>query len=170
MKKTIIAGTFVAVAALSACAGGDSARTATDTPTTPATTTTTTTNAPVPTTTAAPVIIPTTTEAPVTPDYTPAQQNAIRSAESYLAMTGFSRAGLIEQLSSEYGEKFAMADSVFAVDNIVADWNAEAVESATSYMEISGFSRAGLIEQLSSEYGAGFTLEQATYAADQLGL
>jgi hypothetical protein len=108
--------------------------------------------------------------APEQPSGTVAQQNAIRSAESYLEMSGFSRAGLIKQLSSEYGEGFSVEDATYAVDHITVDWNAEAVESAQSYLEMSGFSRAGLIDQLSSEYGEQFTPEQAAYAADQVGL
>src|SRR5690606_24017448 len=104
------------------------------------------------------------------PDYTVSQENAIRSAESYLDLMGFSRDGLIDQLSSEYGDGFSKADAIFAVDHVEVDWNAEAVEAGESYLELTGFSRAGLIDQLSSEYGDQFTLEQATYAADKLGL
>jgi len=173
MKKIIITGALGAAAvvvALSGCASGHGASIA-GTTAAPATLTTA---APVLTSTmttapAAPVTT-TTTTAPATPDYTIAQQNAIQSAASYLKITGFSRAGLIQQLSSEYGEKYAMADAVFAVDHVTVDWNAEAVESAKSYLEMTGFSRAGLIQQLSSEYGGQFTIEQATYAADQVGL
>jgi hypothetical protein len=108
--------------------------------------------------------------APEQPSGTVAQQNAIRSAESYLETSGFSRAGLIDQLSSEYGEGFSVEDATYAVDHVTVDWNAEAVESAESYLEMSGFSRAGLIDQLSSEYGEQYTPEQAAYAADQVGL
>ena len=165
MRKIIITGLLVAVAALSACADGNDASKANGTTAAPATIATTT-ETPA-TSTEAPATI---AEAPVTPEYTVAQQNGIRSAESYLEMSGFSRAGLIQQLSSEYGEGFAMADAVFAVDHVAVDWNAEAIESAQSYLEMSGFSRAGLIEQLSSEYGGQFTLEQATYAVGQVGL
>ena len=104
------------------------------------------------------------------PEYTVSQENAIRSAESYLDLMGFSKAGLIEQLSSEYGDGFDKADAEFAVEHIDADWKAEAVEAGQSYLDLSGFSRSGLIEQLSSPYGDQFTLEQATYAADKLGL
>jgi hypothetical protein len=104
------------------------------------------------------------------PEYTVSQENAIRSAESYLDLMGFSRDGLIDQLSSEYGDGFSKADAIFAVDHVEVDWNAEAVEAGESYLELTGFSRAGLIDQLSSEYGDQFTLEQATYAADKLGL
>ncbi|HYW08131.1 MAG TPA: Ltp family lipoprotein, partial [Longimicrobium sp.] len=42
---------------------------------------------------------------PETPGLTTAQQNALRSAENYLQMSGFSRQGLIDQLSSEAGEQ-----------------------------------------------------------------
>ena len=108
--------------------------------------------------------------APPKPKYTVAQQNAIESAKQYLDMAGFSRSGLIKQLSSQYGEGYKKADAVFAVNHINVDWNKEAVESAKSYMEMTSFSRSGLIQQLTSEYGEGFTLAQATYAANHVGL
>jgi hypothetical protein len=96
------------------------------------------------------------------------QKNALRSAESYIAMTGMSRQGLIEQLSSDAGEGYSVADATYAADQVGADWNAEAVESAKSYLEMTGMSRQGLIEQLSSDAGEGFTLAQAQYAADRV--
>jgi hypothetical protein len=85
-------------------------------------------------------------------------------------MSGFSRAGLIQQLSSKAGEGFKRADAVFAVNHIKVDWNKEAVESVKSYLEMSGFSRASLVQQLSSKAGEQFTLAQATYAANRVGL
>lgn len=105
-----------------------------------------------------------------TSDFTVAQQNAIESAQSYLDMSGFSRAGLIGQLSSKAGEGFKKADAVFAVDHIKVDWNKEAVESAKDYLDMSSFSRSGLIQQLSSPAGEQFTVAQATYAANHVGL
>ena len=104
------------------------------------------------------------------PSYTVAQENAIESAKSYLDFSGFSRAGLIQQLSSKAGEGFKLADAVFAVNHVKVDWNKEAVESAKSYLDMSSFSRAGLIEQLSSKAGDQFTVAQATYAANHVGL
>lgn len=102
------------------------------------------------------------------------QQNAYRSAQSYLDFTAFSRAGLINQLTSEYGEGYPLADAEFAVARLEAeggvDWNAEAAESAKNYLEFTSFSRAGLIDQLTSQYGEGFTLEQAEYGVSQTGL
>ena len=104
------------------------------------------------------------------PDYTTAQENAIESAQSYLDMSGFSRAGLIRQLTSKAGEGYKMADAVFAINHIKVDWNKEAVESAKSYLDMTSFSRAGLIQQLSSKAGDQFTVAQATYAANHVGL
>jgi hypothetical protein len=110
-------------------------------------------------------------QAPAAPAPTVSQQQALDSAKSYLDMgTGFSRAGLIKQLSSPYGEKFSTADATWAVDHSGADWDAQAVMSAKSYMQTGGFSRAGLIDQLTSPYGEQFTLAQATYAVNQVGL
>lgn len=103
-------------------------------------------------------------------NYTKSQKNAIRSAKSYLEMSGFSKAGLIEQLSSEYGDGYSKEDAAFAVAHLKVDWNAEAVESAQSYLDMTGFSRKGLIEQLHSPSGDKYTLKQATYAADKVGL
>lgn len=104
------------------------------------------------------------------PKYTTAQENAIKSAQSYVDLMGFSRAGLIEQLSSKSGEGFSKTDATFAADHVNADWKAEAVEAGKSYLDLQGFSRSGLIEQLTSPYGGQFTKSQAIYAADKLGL
>ena len=103
------------------------------------------------------------------PVYTVEQENALESAQSYLRFAGFSRLGLIEQLSSEYGEGYPLDVATWAVDTVGADWNAEAVESAKSYLEFSSFSRDGLFEQLTSEYGEQFTPDEANYALSQVG-
>lgn len=95
---------------------------------------------------------------------TVSQINAIRKANEYLDIEGFSKIGLIKQLKFE---GFPEADSTYAVDNINVDWNAQARRKGQSYLDISAFSRSGLITQLKFE---GFTNEQATYAANQLGL
>ena len=101
---------------------------------------------------------------------TAAQRNAVRSANSYLQMSGFSRQGLIDQLSSEFGDSYSVGDATVAVNSLSTDWNAQAARSAVSYLELSGFSCRGLIDQLSSESGNKYTVEQATYGATQAGI
>jgi hypothetical protein len=102
-------------------------------------------------------------------DLTGPQKNAVRSANNYLSMTGFSRDGLIEQLSSPYGEGYDRADAIAAVDSLSVDWNVQAKRSAEQYLAMMGFSCNGLIEQLSSDAGEKYTQSQAAYGAQQAG-
>jgi host cell surface-exposed lipoprotein len=101
---------------------------------------------------------------------TAGQENAIASAEDYLDTMAFSRKGLIEQLSSEYGSGFSKADAKFAVNHIDVNWNEQAARAAKEYLETMPFSRSALIEQLESEYGSGFTHAQAVFGVNQTGL
>ena len=102
------------------------------------------------------------------PDMTPGQENALKSAQQYLDLSGFSKAGLIDQLSSSAGEGFSKADATYAANHVDADWNAEAVEAAKDYLDISPMSKDALIQQLSSSAGDKFTPEQARYAANKV--
>ena len=104
------------------------------------------------------------------PKITLAMENALESAQDYLDYSGFSRQGLIDQLSSKYGEGYNVEDATWAVDQLDADWKQQAVRSAKDYLDYSSFSRQGLIDQLSSPYGEQFTLEEATYAVNMIGL
>jgi hypothetical protein len=110
------------------------------------------------------------TQAPAEPEFTVSQENAIESAKSYLNFSAFSELGLIDQLSSKYGEGFSKADAVFAVNHIEVDWNEQAAKSAKDYLDTSSFSCQGLIDQLESQYGERFTHSQAVYGAQQTGL
>jgi hypothetical protein len=97
-----------------------------------------------------------------------ANARALQSARSYLAMSGFSKQGLYEQLSSTAGEGFTQSQAQYAVDHVNADWNKEAVQSARDYLQMMPMSRAELIDQLSSSAGEGFTYEQALYAVNKV--
>lgn len=97
------------------------------------------------------------------------QNNAVRSANNYLSMMAFSRDGLIEQLSSSYGDGYDRADATVAVDSLSVDWNAQAAKSAEQYLAMMGFSCNGLIEQLSSDAGEKYTQSQAAYGAQRAG-
>jgi hypothetical protein len=43
---------------------------------------------------------------------------AVRSAKDYLSMTHFSRAGLIQQLSSKYGSGYTVAQATYAANHV----------------------------------------------------
>lgn len=118
-----------------------------------------------------PAATPTLASAPMqAPGLTVAQSNAVRSAKQYLGIQGFSRAGLIHQLSSNVGDGYTVADATVAVDSLNIDWNKQAARSAKQYLSIQGFSCRGLVQQLSSPVGDGYTVSQATYGAEQAGL
>lgn len=102
-------------------------------------------------------------------DLTGPQTNAVRSAKQYLSMMGFSRDGLINQLSSDAGDGFEISDATVAVDSLNVDWNQEAVRTAKQYLTMMGFSCKGLIQQLSSSAGDKYTVDQATYGAKHAG-
>ena len=100
------------------------------------------------------------------------QKKAIEEAQSYLESSGFSKAGLIDQLSGEAGSNYPEEDAIFAVEYLEAngevDWQEQAVRKAESYLDSFSFSRDGLIDQLSKENGCQFTEEEAVYAVDYL--
>ncbi|MBE5403396.1 prophage Lp1 protein 5 [Mycobacteroides abscessus subsp. massiliense] len=99
--------------------------------------------------------------APMSPG---SQQNAVRMAQKYIAMSPFSRKGLIEQLQYE---GFSLEDATYGVDNITVDWNAQAAKHAQKYLNMSAFSRQGLMEQLIYE---GYTPAQAQYGVASTGI
>lgn len=97
------------------------------------------------------------------------RDDARRSAQTYLSLQGFSRQGLIDQLSSDVGDGYEVADAAAAVDSLNIDWNEQAVRSAQGYLSMMAFSCDGLIEQLTSSSGDRYTAEQARYAARKTG-
>jgi hypothetical protein len=108
------------------------------------------------------------TEAPTTAipapesQFTRSEENAVRSAESYLSFSAFSRSGLIDQLEFE---GYTNAEATLAVDYLDGDWNEQAALSAESYLDFAAFSESGLIDQLEFE---GFTSDQATSGVNSI--
>jgi hypothetical protein len=100
---------------------------------------------------------------PAAPSMTMGQEQAVGKAQDYLAMSGFSRKGLINQLVYE---GFSKADATFGVDYIKPNWNKQAAKKAQDYIDMSSFSRQGLIDQLVYE---GFTQAQAKYGVKAVG-
>lgn len=95
-------------------------------------------------------------------------KSALNKAESYSELMHMSKAAIYDQLVSEYGEQFSEEAAQYAMDNLVADWNANALAKAESYSETMHMSKAGIYDQLTSEYGEQFTAEEAQYAVDNL--
>lgn len=97
------------------------------------------------------------------------QKNAVRSAKNYISFQGFSRDGLINQLSSDAGDGYSVDDATIAVDSLDIDYNEQAGRAAENYLSFTGFSCDGLINQLSSSAGDKYTIEQAEYGAKLAG-
>lgn len=93
---------------------------------------------------------------------------ALHKAESYSSAMNMSKAGIYNQLTSEYGEKFSEEAAQYAMDHIEADWNANALAKAESYSDTMHMSKAAIYDQLISEYGEMFTEEEAQYAVDNV--
>ena len=79
-----------------------------------------------------------------------------------------SKAGIYDQLISEYGEKFTEEEAQSAVDNLETDYNKNALEKAKTYRDVMSMSNQAIYDQLISQYGEQFTKEEAQYAIDNL--
>ena len=95
-------------------------------------------------------------------------KSALKQAESYAKVMQMSKAGIYDQLTSEYGENFPAEAAQYAIDNIVHDWKDNALKKAQSYAETMNMSDSAIYDQLTSEYGEKFTKEEAKYAIDNL--
>ena len=95
-------------------------------------------------------------------------KSALKKAKSYSDTMNMSKAGIYDQLTSEYGEKFTAEAAQYAVDNVEADWKENALKKAKSYQETMSMSPSAIYDQLVSEYGEQFTAEEAQYAIDNL--
>lgn len=95
-------------------------------------------------------------------------KSALNKANDYSDIMHMSKTAIYDQLTSEYGEKFSAEAAQYAVDNMEADWNANALEKAKDYSNTMHMSKAGIYAQLTSEYGEQFTQEEAQYAVDNV--
>lgn len=95
--------------------------------------------------------------------------SALKKAETYSDMMHMSKQGIYDQLVSEYGEQFSPEAAQYAIDNLQADYNANAFEKAKVYQDDMHMSPEAIRDQLVSEYGEKFTQEEADYAVANLG-
>ncbi len=79
-----------------------------------------------------------------------------------------SKKGIYNQLISPYADKFPAEAAQYAVDNLQADYNANALAKAKEYQETMHMSSQAIRDQLTSEYGEKFTASEADYAVAHL--
>lgn len=111
---------------------------------------------------------PTPTPAPKTPSIPAEYVSALNKATEYANTMNMSKAGVYDQLTSQYGEKFSAAAAQYAVDNVQADWNTNALAKAKQYQNQLSMSPAAIHDQLVSADGEKFTEAQANYAIQHL--
>lgn len=95
-------------------------------------------------------------------------KSALKKAQTYSDMMHMSKAGLYDQLTSEYGEKFSKEAAQYAIDNVNANWKENALKKAETYQDMMSMSPSAIYDQLTSQYGEKFTKEEAQYAIDNL--
>ena len=95
-------------------------------------------------------------------------KSALGKANDYNNIMHMSKAAIYDQLISAYGEGFSPEAAQYAVDNMTADWNANALLKANDYSNTMYMSKAAIYDQLISEYGERFTPEEAQYAVDNM--
>lgn len=94
--------------------------------------------------------------------------SALIKAYSYSRHLHLSKLGILQQLTSQYGEKFSQPAAQYAIDNLHVDWNENALAKAKSYQRNLSMSPEGIRQQLTSQYGEKFTPEEANYAISHL--
>lgn len=95
-------------------------------------------------------------------------KSALKQAQTYSDVMNLSKAGLYDQLVSEYGGKFSAEAAQYAIDNVNADFMANALKQGQSYQDTMALSPQAVRDQLASEYGGKFTPEEADYAVQNL--
>jgi hypothetical protein len=111
---------------------------------------------------------PTAEPVPAAPAVPAEFASALVKAATYSEIMHMSKAGIYEQLTSEFGEKFSPEAGQYAVDNLSADYNANALAKAKVYQDSMSMSPEAIRDQLVSEYGEKFTQEEADFAVANL--
>lgn len=102
------------------------------------------------------------------PDVPAEYKSALSQSDSYANTMHLSKKGLYGQLTSEYGGQFTAEAAQYAIDNVKADWNANALAQAKTYQNDMHLSPAAVRDQLVSEHGGQFTAAEADYAIAHL--
>jgi hypothetical protein len=95
-------------------------------------------------------------------------KSALTQAGTYSGTLHVSKQGVYDQLVSEYGGKFSAEAAQYAIDNVKADWNANALAKANDYQKQQSLSPSAIHDQLTSAAGEKFTVAEADYAVAHL--
>lgn len=102
------------------------------------------------------------------PDVPAEYKSALNQAGSYANNLHMSKQGVYDQLVSPYGGKFSAEAAQYAIDNVKADWNANALAKAKDYQSQQSLSPSAIHDQLTSAAGEKFTQAEADYAIQHL--
>jgi Host cell surface-exposed lipoprotein len=102
------------------------------------------------------------------PEVSAEYKSALNQAGSYAKTMHMSKQGVYDQLVSEYGGKFTAPAAQYAIDNVKADWNANALAKAKDYQKTMSLSPSAVHDQLTSSAGEKFTVAEADYAIQHL--
>ena len=102
------------------------------------------------------------------PEVSAEYKSALNQAGSYAKTMHMSKQGVYDQLVSEYGGKFTAPAAQYAIDNVKADWNANALAKAKDYQKQQSLSPSAIHDQLTSSAGEKFTVTEADYAIAHL--
>ena len=111
---------------------------------------------------------PATTAQSKQPDVPAEYKSALNQAGSYANNLHMSKQGVYDQLVSSYGGRFSAEAAQYAIDNVKADWNANALAKAKDYQKTMSLSPAAIHDQLTSSAGEKFTQAEADYAIQHL--
>ncbi|GGO63242.1 hypothetical protein GCM10010910_15280 [Microbacterium nanhaiense] len=98
------------------------------------------------------------------------QEAALEEAQTYAGLLGMSKAAVFAMLTmeSEYTQLYTEEAAQYAVDNVDADWNANALATAQTYAIDMAMSEKATYGLLTNEVGGMFTTEEADYAMSNL--
>lgn len=96
-------------------------------------------------------------------------EDALVKAKEYAEEQSMSKAGVYDQLTSDYGEQFSAKAAQYAINRLEdVDWKENALDKAQEYKAEQNMSKNEAYDQLTSSYGEKFTPSEAQYAIDNL--
>lgn len=96
------------------------------------------------------------------------KENALKSAQGYVASQHLSKSELYEQLTHPYGSAFTPEEADYAMQHLYVDWRQVALDAAKEWREHSTMNDEQLYNYLTNPRLGGFTEEEVQWAFEQL--